>query len=67
MSAPIIDEAHAVLAKVDRRAARPVRMIDAVYSRLLGRLVAVGFAPPRGRVRLGKFEKLWLALRYGLC
>ncbi len=60
------DEAHAVLAEVDRKAARPVRMIDAVYSRLLDRLVAAGFAPPRGRVKLSKLEKLWLALRYGL-
>lgn len=59
-------EAHAILATIDRKAARPVRMIDAVYSRLLERLVAAGFAPPRTRVKLGKLEKLWLALRYGL-
>jgi phytoene synthase len=55
-----------VLAAVDHRRARPARVIFAVYSRLLERLLAVGFASPRTRVSLGKLEKLWLALRYGL-
>jgi phytoene synthase len=59
-------EAGAILAAVDRRRARPARVIFAVYSRLLARLLAVGFAPPRRRVSLGKLEKLWLALRHGL-
>jgi phytoene synthase len=59
-------DAGRILAVVDRRRARPARVIFAVYSRLLERLLAVGFAPPRHRVSLGKLEKLWLALRYGV-
>jgi len=59
-------EARALLARVDRRAARPVRIIAAVYERLFDRLLDTGFAPPRRRVKLGKGERLWLALRYGL-
>jgi phytoene synthase len=59
-------EAGKILAAVDRRRARPARVIFAVYSRLLERLLAVGFATPRRRVSLGKVEKLWLALRHGL-
>jgi len=59
-------QAAAVLAAVDRRRARPARVIFAVYSRLLERLLAVGFAVPRYRVSLGKLEKLWLALRHGV-
>jgi len=59
-------QAEAVLAAVDRRRARPARVIFAVYSRLLERLLAVGFAAPRHRVSLGKLEKLWLALRHGV-
>lgn len=59
-------QAAAVLGVVDRRRARPARVIFAVYSRLLERLLAVGFAAPRRRVSLGKLEKLWLALRHGV-
>jgi phytoene synthase len=59
-------QAAAVLAAIDRRRARPARVIFAVYSRLLERLLAVGFKPPRRRVSLGKLEKLWLALRHGV-
>jgi phytoene synthase len=59
-------EARAVLDAVDRRKARPARVIFAVYQRLLARLLEAGFAPPRRRVGLSKLEKLWLALRHGL-
>ena len=42
------------------------RLMSAVYSRILNRMVAKGWSPPRRRVRIGKPELLWLVLRRGL-
>jgi phytoene synthase len=37
-----------------------------VYSRILERMTAVGWAPPRARVRVGKLELIWILIRRGL-
>ncbi len=42
------------------------RLMWAAYSRILTHMQAEGWAPPRRRVSLGKAEKLWLLVRYGL-
>ncbi len=40
------------------------RLMSAVYGRTLDRTAAVGWTPPRTRVKLGKGELLWLVLRH---
>jgi phytoene synthase len=45
---------------------RAPRLMRAAYGRILERMQAVGWAPPRQRVSLSKLEKLWVVLRYGL-
>ena len=42
------------------------RLMSAVYGRTLDRTAALGWSPPRTRVKLGKGEFLWLVLRRGL-
>ncbi|HUO23219.1 MAG TPA: presqualene diphosphate synthase HpnD [Caulobacteraceae bacterium] len=45
---------------------RAPRLMRVAYGRILERMQAKGWAPPRRRVSLSKLEKLWVALRYGL-
>jgi hypothetical protein len=37
-----------------------------VYQALLDRLVARGWTPPRGKVRVSKLKFLWAVLRHGI-
>ncbi|MCC7272667.1 MAG: presqualene diphosphate synthase HpnD [Alphaproteobacteria bacterium] len=57
-------EAAALLAAIPRSAGRPARIMMEVYRRLLGRLERRGFARLDERVRLGRLEKLWIAVRH---
>ena len=59
-------DADAAMAQCDPRAMWPARLMGATYAALLGRLEAAGWADPSQRVRLPKWQKIWLALRYGL-
>jgi phytoene synthase len=45
---------------------RTPRLMRQAYGRILERMMAVGWAPPRHRVSLSKAEKLWVLARYGL-
>jgi presqualene diphosphate synthase len=45
---------------------RAPRLMSAVYSRILVKMEAAGWAPPRRRVRLGRGQLLWIVLRHGL-
>ena len=65
--------AHEHYRAADRvMAARPAgklaapRLMGAVYSRILARTEAAGWAPPRRRAKLGKGELLWIVLRRGI-
>jgi phytoene synthase len=58
------DEARRLLAAMPRRSSRPARIMMAVYSRLLARIERRGFVRLDERVRLGRAERLWLALRH---
>ena len=60
------DEARAAMAECDRRAMKPARLMGATYAALLSRLERGGWRQPQQRVSLPKWQKLWLALRYGL-
>jgi phytoene synthase len=69
----LAEQAHAHYRAADWvMAARPVgklaapRLMGAVYSRILARTEAAGWAPPRSRARLGKGELMWILLRRGL-
>ena len=42
------------------------RLMSAVYAQTLERTAALGWTPPRTRVKLGKGELLWLVARRGL-
>ena len=42
------------------------RLMEKVYGRILERTEAVGWAPPRRRIKLAKSEMVWILLRHGL-
>jgi squalene synthase HpnD len=42
------------------------RLMSAVYGRILGKMQAQGWAPPRRRQSVGKLALLWMVLRRGL-
>ncbi len=50
----------------DRRAMRPARLMGATYAALLARLERRGWRRLAEPVSLSKWQKLWVALRYGL-
>lgn len=55
-----------LLARVDPGTARPCRLMLGVYERLLHRLKATGWRHPEQRVRMPKWEKLWVVARHGI-
>jgi phytoene synthase len=57
---------HELLARVDRETARPCRLMLGVYERLLRRLKATGWRHPEQRVRVPKWQKLWVVARHGI-
>lgn len=56
-------EAEAMMARAPRALVRAPRLMGAVYRRILDRLVARGFAPPRAPVRLDKPLLIWVLIR----
>jgi squalene synthase HpnD len=59
-------EADRVLGKKPRGRLLAPRLMSAVYGKTLDRTAALGWNPPRTRVKVGKGELLWLVLRHGL-
>jgi phytoene synthase len=55
-------EAGEALRTLPRRQMTPARIIEAIYHRLLAKLVAQGFRQLEPKVRLTKGEKLRIAL-----
>jgi phytoene synthase len=45
---------------------KPARLMGATYAALLTRIERQGWQFPAPRVSLPAWQKLWLALRYGL-
>lgn len=60
------DEAAALIARTGGRELRTAAVIMMIYRRLFERLTARGFTRLDEPVRVGKPEKIWIALRYGL-
>ncbi len=57
--------AHAAMAQCAKGPMRPAAIMGAVYSAILDRLIAADWRDPRQRVSLPKWQKIWLAIRYG--
>jgi len=60
------DAADRWLRREERRLVRPALIMRAVYRRTLERLIAHDWQQLDPPVRLGKAERLWLAIRHGL-
>ncbi len=58
-------KAHAAMLRCDRRAMRPARLMGATYAALLWHLERRGWDHPEIAVKLPKWHKLWIVLRYG--
>jgi len=58
--------AAAAMRHCDATAMKPARLMGATYAAILSRLERRGWSPPHERVSLPAWQKLWLALRYGL-
>ena len=57
--------ADRLLAKGDRRKLRPALIMMHIYRRTLDRLIKHDWRQPEKRVRLGKLERLGIAIRHG--
>ncbi len=60
------EKAHAIMAARPKGDLRAPRLMGAVYSEILKRMLAEGWASPRRRVKLPKPLLAYLALRHGL-
>jgi phytoene synthase len=58
--------ASEAMRRCDAKAMKPARLMGATYAAILSRLERRGWSPPHDRVSLPGWQKLWLALRYGL-
>ena len=58
--------ARDAMAECDRTAMRPARLMGATYAAILARLERRGWARLDERVSLPVWQKLWVAVRYGL-
>jgi presqualene diphosphate synthase len=58
--------AHVAMKQCDAKAMKPARLMGATYAALLSRLERRGWSRHAKRVSLPAWQKLWLALRYGL-
>ena len=59
-------EARDAMASADRRAMKPARLMGATYAAILARLQRRGWDRLEDRVSLPKWQKLWVAVRFGL-
>jgi phytoene synthase len=57
-------EANAIMERYPRKIVRAPRIMGKYYGSILDLLVARGFRTPRADVRLGKFAKMSILLRY---
>ena len=59
-------DASEAMARCDRRAMKPARLMAAMYGAILARLERRGWDRPETGVKVPKWEKLWIALRHGV-
>ena len=58
--------ARTAMMACDKTAMRPARLMGATYAAILARIEQRGWARLEERVSLSKWQKLWVAVRYGL-
>jgi phytoene synthase len=58
-------KAHAAMARCAKAPMRPAAIMGAVYQAILAKLIAADWRDLKAPVKLPKWQKLWLALRYG--
>jgi squalene synthase HpnD len=58
--------AQEAMRRCDGKAMKPARLMAATYAAILARLERRGWTRPDKRVSVPAWQKLWLALRYGL-
>lgn len=58
--------AGAAMARCDRRAMKPARLMAGMYAAILARLERRGWDRPETPVKVAKWQKLWIALRFGV-
>lgn len=59
-------QAAAAMARCDRTAMRPARLMGATYAAILTAVQRADWQDLHSRVRLSRWAKLWIFLRYGL-
>jgi phytoene synthase len=59
-------EAETIMANCARRTVRAPRVMATVYRMMLDQMIAVGWQPPRIRVRPRRWQFLWILLRYAI-
>ncbi|MDA8249504.1 MAG: presqualene diphosphate synthase HpnD [Rhodospirillales bacterium] len=59
-------EAATAMRRCDARAMRPARLMGATYAAILARVERRGWRDLDAPAKLPKWQKLWIALRYGL-
>ncbi|KAA5608176.1 presqualene diphosphate synthase HpnD [Rhodovastum atsumiense] len=59
-------DADAAMARCGRRAMKPARLMGGMYNAILARLERRGWERPEQPVRVPRWQKLWIALRYGV-
>jgi len=59
-------QAEAIMARSPRRAVKTPRIMAAAYRIYLDRMIAGGWQAPRERVRLRRWQFLWILLRYAI-
>lgn len=60
------DTARSAMTLCDKTAMRPARLMGATYAAILSRIERRGWSRLDERVSLPKWQKLWVAVRYGL-
>ncbi len=59
-------EAETIMANCARRTVRAPRIMATAYRMMLDQMIARGWQPPRIRVRLRRWQFLWMLLRYAI-
>ena len=59
-------KAEVIMARSPRRAVKTPRIMAAAYRIYLDRMIARGWQLPRERVRLNRWQFLWILLRYAI-
>ena len=59
-------DATIAMARCDRRAMKPARLMGGMYAAVLARLERRGWEHPETAAPVPKWQKLWIALRYGI-